>query len=69
MNWRIDKLNATQEVVDRQFCRACKAVVTTTIQLRFDCNSTAIRPLDELLPVWGLLNRGLNKCISQCDCG
>ena len=34
---------------------ACKAVVTTTIWLLFDCSSTALRPFDELrydLCVW-----------------
>jgi len=43
-----------------------KAVVTTLIRLRFDCNSTALQPLDHLrydrtpTCVW-LLHCGLNK--------
>jgi len=35
---------------------ASKAVVTTTIRLRFDCDSTALRPFDDLCydcrPTW-----------------
>jgi len=51
--------------------RLIKAVVTTTIRLRFDCDSTALRPFDDLrydrqpIPVRGLLHWGLNKWTGQ----
>ena len=41
----------------RDFCelrcvRVYKAVVTTTIRLRFDCSSTALKPFDDLRHDW-----------------
>jgi len=50
----------------------CKTVVTTTARLRFDGDSTAIRPrYDRSTPydTTGLLRCGGNKEIGQRDCG
>jgi len=36
-------------------------MVTTRIRLRFECNSTALRPFDELRVTTGLMHCGLKK--------
>ena len=45
------------------------AVLTATIRVRFDCNSTALRPFDGQHVTTGLLRCGLNKQTGQRDCG
>jgi len=67
----------------RDVSATCKALVTTTIRLRSDCDFTAIRPPFDshstaIRPRYdhsttyittGLLHCGLNKYIGQRDCG
>jgi len=52
---------------NRKRARLPKAVAKATIRLQFDCNSTALRPFDDLHASTGLLQRCLDKQIGQRD--